>query len=167
MSGDPPAGRVTAIYRSERAGAPMLATPEAEAVAGRGLVGDRYAGGRGRWSDACQVTLIAAGDLAAVARDAGVKVDAGEHRRNVVVEGLAVADLVGRTFRAGEAVLAGEAPRPPCRYLEELTEPGMQEALEGRGGICARVQESGRIRVGDPVAVLGTRRGVNPVEPRG
>lgn len=159
MSGHPPSGRVTAIYRSDRAGAPMAATHQAEAVAGRGLAGDRYAQGGGRWSSDCQVTLISAEDLDAVAREAGVTVDAGQHRRNVVVAGLAVADLVGRTFRAGEAVLAGEAPRPPCRYLEELTEPGMEQALEGRGGVCARVEESGRIRVGDPVTVLSTRQG--------
>src|SRR5215212_6085943 len=45
-------------------------------------------------------------------------------------------------------------PRSVCRYIERLTEPGMTQALKGRGGVCARVIENGTVRVGDKIEVL-------------
>jgi MOSC domain-containing protein YiiM len=63
--------------------------------------------------------------------------------------------LAGRTFRIGGATFTYDRPRPPCRYIEGLTEPGMTRALAARrGGICARVVESGIVRPGDEVEVL-------------
>ncbi|MGH9034504.1 MAG: MOSC domain-containing protein, partial [Acidimicrobiia bacterium] len=63
--------------------------------------------------------------------------------------------LAGWSFRIGEAVLRYDRPRPPCRYIEGLTEPGMTRALAARrGGICAQVVESGLIRVGDTIELI-------------
>ena len=45
-------------------------------------------------------------------------------------------------------------PRSVCRYIERLTEPGITQALKGRGGTCARVIENGTVRVGDEIEVL-------------
>ncbi len=50
--------------------------------------------------------------------------------------------------------LEGDRPRPPCKHIQDLTEPGMTRALRGRGGICARVVEDGRIRARDEIAAL-------------
>jgi MOSC domain-containing protein YiiM len=50
---------------------------------------------------------------------------------------------------------ACDRPRPPCRYVGSITEPGMTRALAARrGGIFACVVEAGLIRVGDAVAVV-------------
>jgi translation initiation factor 2 gamma subunit (eIF-2gamma) len=40
------------------------------------------------------------------------------------------------------------------RYIERLTEPGMTQALKGRGGICAGVIANGTVRVGDGIEAL-------------
>jgi hypothetical protein len=37
---------------------------------------------------------------------------------------------------------------------KRLTEPGMTQALKGRGGICGRVIENGEVRVGDEIELL-------------
>lgn len=45
--------------------------------------------------------------------------------------------------------------RPPCSYLQSLTQPGITRALPDKAGICARVVKSGTIRAGDPIRILG------------
>lgn len=147
------AGVVEAIYVCGAGGEPMRAVREVEAVAGQGLRGDRYARGLGYWSgrDECQLTLIRAEDLDEIERELGIALRDGQHRRNVVTRGVDLEALRGKRFRVGEVLLAYDRLRPPCSYLESLTQPGVKAALMGRGGICARVLSSGRIRVGDPV----------------
>ncbi|MBI4461237.1 MAG: MOSC domain-containing protein [Acidobacteria bacterium] len=134
----------------------MQAVEEAEAIAGRGLQGDRYASKTGRWggSDECQVTLIASEDLEEIRRTNELRLENGEHRRNLVTRGLKLESLRGKQFQVGGAVLEFHRLRPPCRYLESLTEPGMLEAFRQKGGVCAHVVKSGTIRANDPILIL-------------
>ena len=149
-------GTVHEIYVAPEGGARMQKVHEAEAVASMGLKGDRYCERVGHYSgwDECQVTLIEAEDLEAVAAASGLGVLHGEHRRNIVTRGVRLAELAGRAFRAGEAVLAFDRPRPPCAYIESLTEPGLTRALVGKSGVCALVVKGGVIRPGDEVTLL-------------
>ena len=64
-------------------------------------------------------------------------------------------DLAGKRFSIGSAEFEYDRPRPPCHYVETITEPGMTRALSGgRGGICVRVVKGGLIRTGDPIQLL-------------
>ena len=151
-------GFVEGIYVARRAGAPMESVREVAALEGCGLAGDRYCEGTGHWSRygrVCQVTLIAAEDLDAIEKETGIRVRDGEHRRNVVTRGISLKTLRrGERFRIGKVVFEYRGPRSVCRYIERLTEPGMTQALKGRGGICARVIEDGTVRVGDGIKIL-------------
>lgn len=157
--------RVRDLFVAEDAAEPMRSVESVEAVADRGLRGDRYFTGRGFYApvDVCQVTLIAGEAVAAIGRERGIDLTAGDHRRNVVTGGIDVHDLLDRRFRIGDALFAGTRPRPPCSHVEEVAErAGVAAALgDGRGGICADVVESGRIAVGDPIRALG------PADPGG
>lgn len=148
-------GVVESIYLTGKGGAKMERVEEARIVEG-GIVGDRYREGTGYWTGldyVCEVTLISAEDLDHIEREFGIRVRDGEHRRNVVVRSLDLDDLSGKRFRVGTTVLEYDRPRPPCRHVEEVTEPGMTRALKDRGGICARVVAPGAIRVGDAIEV--------------
>ncbi len=151
-------GLVEEIYLAPEGGARMEKVEQAEALAGFGLRGDRYCERRGYYSymdsEVCQVTLIEAEDLEEVARTAGLHVLNGEHRRNLVTRGVRLEQLAGKRFRIGTAVLEYDRTRPPCSYLQSLTEPGMTCALVERSGICARVIKSGLIRSKDPITIL-------------
>ncbi len=131
---------------------------EVAAIEGCGLAGDRYCEGTGHWSRfgrVCQVTLIAAEDLDAIEKETGIRVRDGEHRRNVVTRGISLKTLRrGERFRIGKVVFEYRGPRSVCRYIERLTEPGMTQALKGRGGICAGVIENGTVRVGDEIEMI-------------
>jgi MOSC domain-containing protein YiiM len=148
-------GVLAAIYVAPRAGAPMTAQESIEVIAGRGLAGDRYADGKGFYqaTDACQVTVIDREALARIERRTGVRVTQGEHRRNLVVRGISLRDLTHERVRIGSVVFQYDRPRPPCAYLESITQPGMAKALRRDSGACLRALESGVIRVGDAVRV--------------
>jgi len=152
-------GTVEAIFIVAAGGQPMEAVAEAVALEGCGLRGDRYCNRTGYWTgvDECQVTLIQGEHLDEIFRLTGIHVHNGEHRRNIVTRGIQLEQLRGRRFQVGEAILEYDRPRPPCSYVESITEPGMTRALMGRGGICARVVRGGTIRVGDPIVALQER----------
>jgi len=151
---------LSAIYLSVAAGRPMQAFEAVQAIARRGLEGDRYAERGGHWqaSDACQVTLIGSDDLRRAARGQADairdKLETGHHRRNLVVDGIRSRALEGRTFRIGEALFAWHKPRPPCGYLDQIEGAGLCRALGRNSGVCLRVLEGGMVRVGDTIDIL-------------
>ena len=148
-------GSVVSIHVAPQAGAPMVVVPEAHAVPGRGLDGDRYASGRGHYSPkpssgGREMTLIETEAVEAL-DELGVKLTAAETRRNVATRGVPLNHLVGRVFRVGAVRLRGTRLCEPCKYLDGLTRDGVMAALVHRGGLRAQVLDEGIIRVGDVV----------------
>ena len=147
-------GVVEGIYVTGEGSAAMERVEEVRTIEGCGIEGDRYCAGTGFWTrygDVCEVTLIEGEDLDYIEKELGIGVKNGEHRRNIITRGIRLGDLRRKKFRVGEAVLEYDRPRPPCRHVQDLSEPGMTGALKGRGGICARVVQAGSIRVEDAI----------------
>ena len=149
-------GVVEEIYIAPEGSAAMERVEEVRTIEGCGIEGDRYCEGTGFWSrygDVCEVTLIESENLDYIHSEIGIRVKNGEHRRNIITRGIRLGDLRRKRFRVGEAVLEYDRPRPPCRHVQDLSEPGMRGALKGRGGICARVVRGGKIRARDAIEV--------------
>jgi len=151
------AGVVELIALAAEAEGPMQEVAEAEAIEGRGLVGDRYERGAGTFSNprgsGYDLTLVEAEALEELsARD--VELPPVEARRNLVVRGIALDDLIGRRFRVGEVECFGQRRCEPCSHLERLTQPGVLRGLVHRGGLRADVLSGGVIRTGDRVEAL-------------
>jgi MOSC domain-containing protein YiiM len=147
-------GRVEAIHIAEREGAATFPVDEINAVAGRGLEGDRLfnkaAESGGDVEPHRQVTLIEAEALEGIAREVDIELSAGESRRNICTRGAALNHLVGREFTVGAVRMRGIELCEPCGGLEKMTgKAGLVSALVHRGGLRAEVLESGPIRVGD------------------
>ncbi len=150
-------GVVEGIFIASKGSAAMERVEEVRTIEGCGIEGDRYCEGTGFWSrygDVCEVTLIESEDLDYIQNELGISVKNGEHRRNIITSGIRLGDLRRKRFRIGDAVLEYDRSRPPCKHVQDLSEPGMTRALKGRGGICARVVEEGVIRALDAIAVL-------------
>lgn len=129
----------------------MRSLDTVEALAGRGLSGDRKCReSRGDWGR--QVTLIEREAVEAVARESGIALMAGETRRNLVTEGVALNHLVGREFTVGGVRLRGTALCEPCEHLEDVTGKRVLEPLIHRGGLCAQILSDGVVTVGDAIA---------------
>lgn len=142
----------------------MESITEVRAVPGRGLEGDRYFNRLGFYSERAsvggrEVTLIESesvealfrGHMNADGQTLGIKLPAGEARRNVVTGGAPLNHLVDREFWVGEVLMRGTRLCEPCKHLESLTQPGVLGGLVHRGGLRARILNEGTIHVGDVI----------------
>ncbi|MEO6155856.1 MAG: MOSC domain-containing protein [Thermomonas sp.] len=126
----------------------MREVDDVEAIAGAGLVGDRYRGGSGKRG----VTLLQAEHLPAIAALAGTsEIPPMLLRRNLVVSGIPLLALKGRRFMIGDVLLEGTGPCDPCSRMEDALGQGGYNAMRGMGGLCARILGSGILRVGQSV----------------
>ena len=135
--------------------APMIELNSAEAIAGRGLVGDRYNSKNGRR----QVTLIQGEHLTAIAsllnKD---QVAPALLRRNLVVTGINLIALKDKQFRVGEALLEYTGLCHPCSAMEATFGAGGYNAIRGHGGITAKIIESGTLQIGNSVRAEAVMR---------
>ena len=151
---------VEQLFTAPEGSAPMVEHDRIECVDG-GIAGDRYQSGEGYYSpyDVCEVTFVAADALEEIREGFGIDLTDGRHRRNVVLSGVGTAelhDLLGATFRIGDATFRGTRPRPPCAHVEQVAdEEGVTRALtDKRGGICADVREPGDLSIGDDLELV-------------
>jgi MOSC domain-containing protein len=143
------AGAVEAILVASGAEEPLRRVDAAEAVPGRGLVGDRYFEGRGTFSSpgrGYELTLVEADVLEAL------DLRWEDARRNVVTRGIDLNALVGRRFLIGGVECVGRRLAEPCAHLERLSRPGLIRPLVHRAGLRADILAGGTIAVGDTVA---------------
>lgn len=149
------AGRLLSIHIAGEASAPMQTLAEARLIEDYGLEGDRYATGRGTYSNKPhqdrQCTLIEVETLEALERDHGLSLAPEESRRNLTVRGVPLNHLVGRQFRVGEVVLFGGRLNVPCQYLDDLLGRKLFKPLMNRSGLNCRIIRGGTIRPGDVV----------------
>jgi len=155
-------GRLDAIFLRPGRGVDAVEVFEVEALAHRGLTGDRTAlraptrpGGGKR-----QVTLLQAEHLPIIAAWAGRDaLEASSLRRNLLISGINLlaarslfADQSMRLQIGAEVVLEITGHCDPCSKMEQLLGPGGFNAMRGHGGVTARVLQGGRIRRGDRVS---------------
>ena len=145
----PQSGRVEWIGIRPARDEPMTILDNVMITPGKGLEGDRF---EGRETSKRQVTLIQKEHLHAIAsclgRDA---LDPDIFRRNIVVSGLNLLALKGKTFRIGGVVLEYTGLCHPCSKMETTLGPGGYNAMRGHGGITTRVIEGGEVAIGDSV----------------
>lgn len=156
-------GKLLHIHVAPSASYEMEELLEAECVAGRGIVGDRYYDGTGTYSpkpDVREVTLIEQEALDAISRndpplqDGPITLEPRDHRRNLTVIGVPLNHLVGRRFRVGEVILRGGRLNFPCKYLEELLGLPVFLPLYNRSGLNCGIERGGVIRPGDVIEML-------------
>src|SRR5438874_540368 len=151
-------GRVEGLFVAAAAKEPCESRPTVVAVAGLGLVGDRYANGTGTWwkpeKGGQEITLIAAEALERLGAERGIELAPPDARRNIVTRGVDLLGLIGRRFAVGAVECVGVRDCPPCAHLEGLTQPGVHAGLEGAGGLRAEIVTGGEISLGDVIRAL-------------
>ena len=138
--------RVEAIHLGAARAAELSTVESVQAVAGKGLVGDRKFFAHGA-EPGRALTLVEA----EVVEDVGLP--PGGTRRQVTVRGVRLNDLIGKRFRVGAVECYGVELCEPCLHLESMTRPGIIKDLTHRAGINADILTDGTIAVGDVVEI--------------
>ena len=142
-------GRIEAIFIAAKHGEQPHAVDSAVGVAGKGLEGDRNFGDDD--PDSCNITFIEAERFERQRDEHGLDLNPANARRQVLVRGVDLGQLIGMRFMAGELECEGEERCEPCSHLVKLV--GTQVVLKGllHSGLRARIVRGGTIRVGDQV----------------
>ena len=139
-------GVVRWIGRSAHPRAGIESVDQVSVTAKEGILGDHH-GTKGRGNR--QVTLIQWEHLNVVSQLLDRPVNPEDVRRNIVVSGVNLFDFQERMFFVGSVCLQGTGLCDPCLRMEENLGAGGLHAMQGHGGITARVIGDGIISVGD------------------
>jgi MOSC domain-containing protein YiiM len=140
-------GEVASIHIVRQRNGAVEAVERATVETNYGLQGDW----RSRRNRSGQLTLIEAEVLTEVEQLLGVPIPPGASRRQVVVRGVRLNDLIGQRLRIGDVGVFVETPCDPCSRMEETIGDGARKALEGRGGVRCFVLAGGELHVGDSI----------------
>jgi len=151
------AGSIIHIFISPQAGERVQMVDRVTLVAGKGIEGDRYYLGAGTFSEklknnpAAELTLIEQEQIDQFNKEHNTQIHYGDFRRNIVTKGIALNDLVNKTFSIGNARLKGLRLCEPCSHLAETLNPLVLPHLVGRGGLRAQILSTDIIHVGDKI----------------
>jgi MOSC domain-containing protein YiiM len=150
-------GVIKAIFWAGKASVLPEAVSEAMLEAGRGLVGDRYYSGKGRFSKKVhepdsELTLIEIEEIDRFNAVENREFGPGEFRRNLVTQGVRLNDLVGHTFQIGAVLAEGMRLCEPCSHLAKLVSQTVVPGMVHRAGLRARIIQGGVVRIGDSIA---------------
>jgi MOSC domain-containing protein YiiM len=125
---------------------PMIEVRSIRCFAGRGLEGDRFLDFKSDYKG--QITFFAL----EVYRRVSLELDVGDRspavfRRNVITEGLDLNALVGQEFSLQGVRFLGTAECSPCHWMDRAFATGAEKALEGDGGLRAKILTDGVLRV--------------------
>jgi MOSC domain-containing protein YiiM len=136
---------------------PLVEVPRIECVAGHGIRGDRFYDYRDDYKG--QITFFSLEVFEKLAQHFGLTdKSAGAARRNIIVSGVELNDLIGEEFSIQGVRLRGTAHCRPCYWLDQAIAPGAETFLEGNGGLRAQILSDGVIAVGDAQLVLAAPR---------
>ena len=144
-------GRVEAVFISAKRGDMPHPVESVQAVAGKGLEGNRYFD-TGRPHE--ELTLIEMEQIEYALAEHGLAIDAAASGRNVLTSGIDLNALVGKRFRVGGAECRGLELCEPCTTFEARAAPGAIKALVHRAGLNAEILVGGELRPGDAVTAV-------------
>jgi len=125
---------------------PLQEFASIECVAGRGVRGDRFFDYKEGYKG--QITFFSREVFERVCQELGFSGKTpGLTRRNVITLGEDLNLLIGKKFAIQGIEFEGVCECTPCYWMNEAIGPGAEEALRGRGGLRARILNSGILRV--------------------
>ncbi len=136
---------------------PLLEVPQIECVAGSGIRGDRFFDYRDDYKG--QITFFSVEVFERLSAHFELQNrSVGALRRNVIVSGVNLNDLIGEKFSIQGVLLRGTAHCKPCYWMNQALAAGAEEFLAGNGGLRAQILSNGVIAVGDAQLVLAEPR---------
>jgi len=115
-----------------------------ELVAGSGIVGDRFFDYKPDYKG--QMTFFDFATYEEVREKFDLPdLEPSAFRRNVVIKGVSLPDLIGKRFKIGELEFTGSEESKPCYWMDQACAPGTEEFLRGNGGLRCRIATGGTL----------------------
>ncbi len=134
-------------HGKERITNEVVSKEEARCLAGKGIEGDRYCDCRENFKG--QITFFeweVLERLRSSFRNSAIPPSAP--RRNVILKGIDLNTLIGRRFQIQGAIFEGSEHCAPCYWMDVAILPGAEKALKNKGGLRARILQTGHLRLG-------------------
>ena len=145
--------KVIEIAISDKSKGQMSNVDSIEAIAGKGLIGDRhFKENNGKHS---QITLIEIENINHFNKISETSIPAVDFRRNIVTENIRLNELIDKEFFVGNVKLKGHDLCRPCKYLQEKLKRNyfIKEFLH-KGGLRCEILTDGKINVGDSIKYI-------------
>ncbi len=140
---------IVSIHIARKSKIPTESCDRVEVRANFGIEGDSRSGKY----QIGQITLIESEVLDMVSGKLGYEIPAGASRRQIVVKGITLNELIGKRLRLGIVLVQVVDRCKPCNNMEVMIGPGAKEAMNGRGGMHCRIIEGGVLHIGDKITV--------------
>lgn len=125
---------------------PMIEVAEMRCLAGRGIEGDRFLDFKPEYKG--QITFFSEEIYDELCARLEVRdKPPSAFRRNVITRGVDLNTLIDREFSIQGVRFLGAAECAPCAWQDGAFAPGTEAALEGRGGLRAKILNDGVLRV--------------------
>jgi MOSC domain-containing protein YiiM len=115
-------------------------------ITGRGIIGDRFFDHADSYKG--QITFFSQDVFKRMCRAMRANAQPSAMRRNVIVEGVDLNQLIGRRFSIRGIQFEGTEECRPCHWMDAAVAPGAEEFLKGNGGLRARILNDGWLRSG-------------------
>lgn len=133
---------------------PITEVDRVECISGRGLRGDRFFDYKENYRG--QVTLFGWDVFEKMRRELPAPAaEPAALRRNVVIDGLDLLQLIGQPFELQGVQLQGVEECRPCYWMDQAIAPGAEAWLRGRGGLRCRIISNGVLVRNEPVLLEG------------
>ena len=120
------------------------------AIAGKGIVNDRYF--KENNSNRCQITLIEIENINYYNQISKTSFLPKDFRRNIITEGVKLNQLVDKEFFIGAVKVKAHDLCRPCKYLQEsFNQKNIIKEFLRKGGLRCEILAGGKILVGDKI----------------
>jgi MOSC domain-containing protein YiiM len=124
---------------------PMLEVEEVECIAHKGIVGDRFFDYKENYKG--QVTLFSMETYESLCRQFSIDdKPPSVFRRNILVRGINLNELIGKEFELQGITFQGTEEAKPCYWMNQAFADGAETAMQGFGGLRARILTDGMLR---------------------
>lgn len=143
---------------------PTFIPQSIECIAESGIVGDRFFAIKPDFDG--QVTFMNSEVVDAIAQIQGgdKTVQAENFRRNIMISGISVIELIGEVFCIGDVYFEGVKHCAPCHWMDVVMGKGTMRAMKGRGGLRARVLSSGSLTLGETTLICEKKLQYDPIQ---
>lgn len=122
--------------------APTMEHKFVELEANRGIKGDRFE------FSTYPLTFVSEEVMKDVFSTLDLSYEPKLFRRNIVISGINLNQLIGQNFEIGSVVFEGIETCAPCPWMNAVMKKGAYRLMSGRGGLRAQIVKAGTLKTG-------------------